>query len=537
MPQSSVSATPQFHDISSATKRRWRPRFSLRTLMLTLLLGGSAIALWLNGASWHRLSELKGSDNQPQFRFSAFTADGQRVVGVDNEHIYVWDVVSGNRVRIFPGHNTSEKYFCQTPHGPIVAVVGADHEYPVTIPPVKYEGVLNRKVTLEITGSACADALDLITSAFLKKTGMKFVIDPKLEPDELKEEVRINVRDVDLGVVLNQILKSARLVMEIRKDEIFITKRFISAEQEEAMRIRIWDLESGTLISQLSGHEGLPQNFRFSTDGTTAITFEDTCWRQWDVFSGKLLHTYKKDARLLNHYFQAICLQGRLAVFAGSAEQGIYNIESGEKLLPLDGLDEWNLVVISPDQKRALVAARDKPPVLWNIESKQQMVLEMPPMATFTPHTIDYTVTFTLHNRRMITGNLLVPAIWDLTSGMKLVDLSGAFTCTLSRDSRRIVCDYNNHILIYNDSDGTRLTAFSRYSVRGMSTPFYHQPYYASPARFSPDGTRILAVGNEYNLTVWQRRRPEQWWGLAWLPEFWLTFFFAAGLIWSVRRG
>ena len=35
---------------------------------------------------------------------------------------------------------------------------------------------------------------------------------------------------------------------------------------------------------------------------------------------------------------------------------------------------------------------------------------------------------------------------------------------------------------------------------------------------------------------VWSRRRPEYWWGVAWLPEFWLTLICAGALRWSVWR-
>jgi len=35
---------------------------------------------------------------------------------------------------------------------------------------------------------------------------------------------------------------------------------------------------------------------------------------------------------------------------------------------------------------------------------------------------------------------------------------------------------------------------------------------------------------------LWHRRRPEYWWGIAWLPEFWLTLVFGCGLGWSVGR-
>jgi len=39
-----------------------------------------------------------------------------------------------------------------------------------------------------------------------------------------------------------------------------------------------------------------------------------------------------------------------------------------------------------------------------------------------------------------------------------------------------------------------------------------------------------------YEFEVWQRRRPEYWWGIAWLPEFWLALMFGLGLVWSVWK-
>jgi len=37
-------------------------------------------------------------------------------------------------------------------------------------------------------------------------------------------------------------------------------------------------------------------------------------------------------------------------------------------------------------------------------------------------------------------------------------------------------------------------------------------------------------------MQLLHRRRPEYWWGVAWLPEFWLTLLFAAALAFSLWR-
>jgi len=38
------------------------------------------------------------------------------------------------------------------------------------------------------------------------------------------------------------------------------------------------------------------------------------------------------------------------------------------------------------------------------------------------------------------------------------------------------------------------------------------------------------------SVQLWHRRRPEYWWGIAWLPEFWLTIVLAGGFVVSVWR-
>jgi WD40 repeat protein len=55
-------------------------------------------------------------------------------------------------------------------------------------------------------------------------------------------------------------------------------------------------------------------------------------------------------------------------------------------------------------------------------------------------------------------------------------------------------------------------------------------------AVWSPDGTWLLVAKADEGIAVWHRRRPEYWWGIAWLPEFWLTVLFAGAFAWSVWR-
>lgn len=50
-------------------------------------------------------------------------------------------------------------------------------------------------------------------------------------------------------------------------------------------------------------------------------------------------------------------------------------------------------------------------------------------------------------------------------------------------------------------------------------------------------GPQTPSVDARYKqVQVWHRRRPEFWYGFAWLPEFWLTVILAGALLWSISR-
>ncbi len=58
-------------------------------------------------------------------------------------------------------------------------------------------------------------------------------------------------------------------------------------------------------------------------------------------------------------------------------------------------------------------------------------------------------------------------------------------------------------------------------------------------AKFSGDGALVAIEVRKSDFSVvriYRRRRPEWWWGVFWLWEFWLTAAFAGLFVWSVVR-
>jgi WD40 repeat protein len=53
-------------------------------------------------------------------------------------------------------------------------------------------------------------------------------------------------------------------------------------------------------------------------------------------------------------------------------------------------------------------------------------------------------------------------------------------------------------------------------------------------AAFSPDGKRIVTASDDGTARIWRRTRPEWWWGIFYMLEFWFSAGFAVALVWSL---
>ena len=127
----------------------------------------------------------------------------------------------------------------------------------------------------------------------------------------------------------------------------------------------------------------------------------------------------------------------------------------------------------------------------------------------------------------------------DAHNGMPLMTLigdPGNFTVAgFSNDSRRLVTYSQDRSRFYGMPDpfhpNVRVFEFDTSSCLLL-------PHTASvrEAHYDPLHERILVGLEDDTAQLWRRRRPEYWWGVAWLPEFWLTVLLAAAFGWSVWR-
>jgi len=135
-------------------------------------------------------------------------------------------------------------------------------------------------------------------------------------------------------------------------------------------------------------------------------------------------------------------------------------------------------------------------------------------------------VEFSSNGQRLITSGD-TPRIWNVATGTELFRLVGhegsASTAFFSPDERTIVTSSpDSTARIWDAQDGRQLSV-----LKGHTADVEY-------AGFSLDGRRIVTGSKDKTAKVWVRQRPERWWGIAWLPEFWLTVIFCCAFAWSL---
>lgn len=119
--------------------------------------------------------------------------------------------------------------------------------------------------------------------------------------------------------------------------------------------------------------------------------------------------------------------------------------------------------------------------------------------------------------------------VCEARTGRLLYELPGGETATYSKDYTRVL--YQNNVTkdyhIHDGEDGKFLQALPGSLI---GSKHYQQA-------FLPDARHLYNYNPDTGeIQIWKRYRPEYWWGLVCLPEFWLTTVFAVAFVWSLRR-
>jgi len=354
---------------------------------------------------------------------------------------------------------------------------------------------------------------------------------------------------------------------------------YVAAERDDASdtwTVRLRDAETRRMIAQIAEPPERITGATCSAGGNrTLITSEDRRIHVYDAAGTRILtfDDHLKESQPDAPMSVIPIAGGDLAVSWEREVVRVWDTRSGDVKLAVGAVGQIKVDEISIDQIAAssdgahfAVSVADGTLQAWQTATQKRLPLKMPPDWDGSPWDIYVTRDTVLGvNPRDYFG------IWDFLAGRKAAGLPISMPhagVTFSDDAKLVAFSPAEHPLCIWDTRTRRLEFDDPSAIEDSIV-----------MRFAPDSRRLLTVGldgvfrvrdasrmrmlyshefgaGDVRTKVWvsgdgsqvvyytgswmgeylhlRRRRPEYWWGVAWLPVFWAVVVLGGGLVWSV---
>jgi len=311
--------------------------------------------------------------------------------------------------------------------------------------------------------------------------------------------------------------------------------------------LRVFDASSGRTACLYRGHvEGYPVHEEgnypfvlyavFSPDGQRVASWYEGGERRgvhvWEATTGKRLF-FLPDAAKYRDTVEWSRDGKQLVAMQRSGPTAAWDAQTGERLHVVDPVDARSGYVecfrCVDEGIRALVCNHEPEQMsIFEVETGRTLcVLERAPSeieeARFSPD-----------GRKLVLSDrdFSYVAWWDAENGQPLgrMERSGGelLAMQFSSDGQRLITiDDKGAFRIHDAASGDLLTQVE-----------LEKGDWRAYALLSRDGTAMSYYEGSWagDETLWLRRRPEWWWGVFWLPAFWLSALLGAAFLYSLCR-
>jgi WD40 repeat protein len=424
----------------------------------------------------------------------AFSPDGQRALsGSHDNTLRLWDVATGETLRVFEGHTDSVTSVTFSPDGQRALSASWDG-------------------TLRLWDTNTGETLRVFTG---HTDGVEHVA---FSPDEQRalsgsRDSTLRLWDVDTGATLRVFTGHTSMVSSVAFSPD--GQRALSGSTDGTLRL--WSASMNTSTSAAAteetlrvfeGHTGFVLSVVFSPDGQRALSASrDSTLRLWDVATGVTLLIFEGHTGEVGSV--AFSPDGKYALSASGDIDGndntlrLWNVNTGDILRVFEGHTGFvSSVTFSPDGQRALSGSGDGTLRLWSgvaipaLNPATDETGEVP--RVFTGHTsIVSSVAFSPDGQRALSaswdGTL---RLWDVATGETLRVLVGhthhISDVAFSPDGQRALSgSHDTTLRLWDIATGETLRVFEGHTD------------WVSSVAFSPDGQHALSGSGDRTLRLW----------------------------------
>ncbi|MEG4082768.1 WD40 repeat domain-containing protein [Microcoleus sp. POL10_C6] len=297
-------------------------------------------------------------------------------------------------------------------------------------------------------------------------------------------------------------------------------KRVISGSNDQT--IRVWDMQTGNLLSILSGHQEQVSSIALSSNGKLLISSSfDKTIKAWKTETLKEVFQLKSWL-LIIHKICYIAISGVWVTLGIAIGFGILKYHPAILQNPLSYVGEFqeflfiiflisvsliyrgvcyfideeycerdNKVIITPDNERAITGSRDKTLKIWDLTTRRQIY-------TLQGHK-DWiaSVAVTLDSQYLISGSKdKTLKVWNLRTRKELFTLAGH-----SSPVTAVAVTPDGLRAISSSSDGS-LKVWNLESREEILTIDGHRDSVEAIA-VTPDGKHLVSAASDHTLRVW----------------------------------
>jgi WD40 repeat protein len=240
---------------------------------------------------------------------------------------------------------------------------------------------------------------------------------------------------------------------------------------------------------------------QFSKDGKRLLAVEGAEARVWDATVFKpLTESLRHGERI---WSASLSLDGKKVLTATGSQVWIWDVQTGKRILALEQPGKVWSAAFSPDGTKVLASGTDKAARVWEIATgKLLFSLGHAGKVWFAAFSPDGNQIITMSHQGDEKGHGAF--MWDASSGRKLwaswarVGSHSQSPAAFSQDGKKLVLNLFDSDLVVEAGNGTPL-AHIELDEHGVAA--------TSVFAFSPDGNRLLTVGMDGLVYVWEANK------------------------------